>query len=79
MAETHPLDDPKHWRDRAEEVRSLADQMSDPVTRRIIKGIADDYEKLAKRAEERMRLGVLIRVSRSRAIVVIGFSLAHHG
>ena len=53
MAETHILDDPKHWRDRAEEVRSLADQMSDPETRRIMRGIADDYEKLAKRAEQR--------------------------
>ena len=53
MAETHILDDPKHWRDRAEEVRSLAEQMSDPETRRIMRGIADDYEKLAKRAEQR--------------------------
>jgi len=53
MAETHTLDDPKHWRDRAEEVRTLAEQMSDPETRRIMRGIADDYEKLAKRAEQR--------------------------
>ena len=53
MAATHILDDPQHWRDRAEEIRSLAEQMSDPETKRIMKGIADDYEKLAKRAEER--------------------------
>ena len=53
MAETHILDDAKHWRDRAEEVRSLADGMSDPMTRRMLSGVADDYEKLAKRAEER--------------------------
>jgi len=53
MADTHILDDPKHWRDRAEEVRSLADQMSDPQTRRMLVSVADDYEKLAKRAEQR--------------------------
>jgi len=53
MAETHILDDPKHWRDRADEVRSLAEGMSDPVTRRMLSGVADDYEKLAKRAEQR--------------------------
>ena len=55
MPEAHILDDPKHWRDRAEEVRTLAEQMSDPETRRIMRGIADDYEKLAKRAEQRRR------------------------
>ena len=53
MAETHILDDPKHWRDRAEKVRSLADGMNDPETRRRLASVADDYEKLAKRAEER--------------------------
>jgi hypothetical protein len=53
MAETHILGDPKHWRNRAQETRALADQMSDPDTRRIMIGVAEDYEKLAKRAEER--------------------------
>ena len=53
MAETHLLDDSKHWHDRAEEIRCLAEQMSDPVTRRMLMGLANDYETLAKRAEER--------------------------
>jgi len=53
MAEIHILGDPKHWRNRAQELRILADQISDPEIRRIMIGIAEDYEKLAKRAEER--------------------------
>jgi hypothetical protein len=34
------INDPKHWRHRAEEARAMAD-------------VAADYEKLAKRAEDR--------------------------
>ena len=63
MAETHILDDPQHWRDRAEEVRSLADQMSDPQTRRMLEGVADDYETLAKGAEERRAVGLVARMT----------------
>ena len=64
MADTHILDDPKHWRDRAEEVRSLADQMSDPTTRRMLEGVADDYENLAKGAEERKAVSMARSVAR---------------
>ena len=47
------INDPKHWRDRAKEMRALAQQMSDPAARDAALGIAADYEKLARRAEQR--------------------------
>jgi len=50
-----PINDPKHWRDRAEEVRAHAEQMIDPDSKRKMLRIADDYEELARRAEKRLR------------------------
>jgi hypothetical protein len=49
------LDDPEHWRERAKEVRSLADQVSYLPTKQEILRIAADYERLAERAEERAK------------------------
>jgi hypothetical protein len=47
------FDDPEHWRQRAEEARVLAEQMSDAASREKMLGIAKDYERLAERAEQR--------------------------
>src|SRR5262245_27256935 len=47
------LNDPKHWRQRAEEALTIADQMNDLQAKAMLIRISYDYESLAKRAEER--------------------------
>ena len=42
-----------YWRSRAEEARAVAVQLKDAHTKAVMLGIAQDYEKLAKRAEQR--------------------------
>jgi hypothetical protein len=49
----HPINDPKHWLNRAKEARVLAEQIDDPEAKRTMLKIADDYERLAQRAQER--------------------------
>jgi hypothetical protein len=49
------LDDPRHWRDKAEEARTKAEEMGDSEARETMGRVADDYERLAKRAEERKK------------------------
>jgi hypothetical protein len=53
MAHRSFLNDPKHWRDRAEEARTRADQLDDAQSKSAMLRIADDYELLATRAEAR--------------------------
>jgi hypothetical protein len=45
------LSDPDYWSDRAEEVRRLGEDMKDMINRQIMLRIAEDYERLAHRAE----------------------------
>jgi hypothetical protein len=48
-----PINNPKHWRERAEEARVHAEQIADPESKKMMLRIAEDYEKLA--AEQRLR------------------------
>lgn len=47
------INDPAHWLARAREMRSLAEQTSDPATERSMLDLASEYEKLAERADLR--------------------------
>ena len=48
--------DPKHWRDKAEEARRKADDMTDDVAREIMERVAEDYDRLAEHAEHAAKL-----------------------
>jgi hypothetical protein len=46
-------DNPEYWRSRAEEVRTIAEIMTDPERRRILCEIVEGYERLAEGASKR--------------------------
>ena len=50
---TSGINDPEHWRARAEEMRTLAEDVTDEESRKTMLRIAQDYERLAERAVER--------------------------
>jgi hypothetical protein len=50
---THEIHDPKHWYDRAEEMRALSEAMVNEDTKSRMLRLADDYDKLADRAAMR--------------------------
>jgi hypothetical protein len=49
------INDPEHWRKRAEEARALAKQMNDETSKQTMLKIAADYDHLAERAEGRAK------------------------
>ena len=51
------FNDPPYWRDRAEELRAMAESLKDTDAKAMILGCARDFDILAERAEERLRSG----------------------
>jgi hypothetical protein len=49
----HPLIDPRYLRERAVEFRARAERVEDDGTKRLMLNLAESYENLARRAEER--------------------------
>jgi hypothetical protein len=49
----HPINDPKHWRNRAAAMRALSETMNYIDTQVVMLKLAEDYDKLADRAEKR--------------------------
>ena len=47
------LNDAKHWRDRAAEMRVLSAEMRNFEAQTLMATLANDYDKLADRAEDR--------------------------
>ena len=51
MDPKNPLYDPKHWQKRAEATRVKAKGLSDEGVRQRLLRVAEEYERLAQRAE----------------------------
>jgi hypothetical protein len=50
------IDNVEYWRGRAEETRTIAESMDDDeASMNIMLGIAKDYDRMAERAEERLK------------------------
>jgi hypothetical protein len=49
------VNDPQHWRDRADQMRAQASETADPESRTIMLRLANDFELLARRAERRAK------------------------
>ena len=49
------LQNPEFWPFRAEEVRTLADEMKHAETKAIMARIAEDYERIVKIVEQHLR------------------------
>jgi hypothetical protein len=47
------IDNVEHWRQRAEKARAIADLLTDPVAKLMMRGTAEAYDGLADDAERR--------------------------
>lgn len=51
MGKVYGLNNPHHWLERAEEARSAADGIADPLARQAMFRIAEAYEQMATRVQ----------------------------
>jgi hypothetical protein len=49
---SYPFENAKHWRMRAEKMRTLAEEANDSTVRAMMLGIAADYDRLAESAND---------------------------
>ena len=54
MTSLSAREDPEHWLKRAKEARVLANAMTDVQSKAVMHKIAENYEKLALRAMQRV-------------------------
>ena len=52
MSQKSLLQDPNHWRERAEETRTYAESYAHRESRDILLEIAEKYERLAEQTEQ---------------------------
>ena len=50
-----PISNADHWRDRARTTHIKADEAKDARTKRMLRGMAEAYERLAKQMHRRAR------------------------
>ena len=55
MIDIRLSNDPRYWIERAEKARDAAEGMTDPVLKQMMLDVAAGYERLAMRAERRVR------------------------
>jgi hypothetical protein len=53
------LNDARHWEVRAAKMRAVAESLGNPNAARLMHDLANDYDKLARRAEERAKILVV--------------------
>ena len=53
VPQAHYINDPAHWRDRAQEMRKMAADITDQNTKQSMLKIAQEYDRLAERAAQR--------------------------
>ena len=51
------INDPAQWRSKAEQTRTLAEEITDADAKAIMFQIAEGYDRLAERAEARILTG----------------------
>jgi hypothetical protein len=61
---TKKVNDPDFWRSRGEEVLTMADNMREPGSRAVLLRIANDYERIARFVEERLRRTAVVGVEK---------------